>query len=313
MITVENLGYRYRRSAEAALHGLSFAVQPGEIFGFLGPSGAGKSTTQNILIKLLGSYTGRVEVGGRELSQWGRDFYEHIGVAFELPNHFSRLSALENLRYFAALYRRPTREPRELLELLELSEAADVAVAQFSKGMKMRLNLARALLHSPELLFLDEPTSGLDPRNAQRVKELIRVQQAAGTTIFLTTHNMVLAEEICDRVAFIAGGQLRAIDTPQALKLRYGAPTVRVVYQNGGRPGEGEFPLAGLGTNSAFLELLQRSDLQTIHSQEAGLDAIFVKLTGRVLEGMALRPSPSLLPRRHSPHCVARHTSAPHI
>jgi fluoroquinolone transport system ATP-binding protein len=282
MISVETLCYRYPGSAALALRDLSFTVQRGEIFGFLGPSGAGKSTTQKILIKLLSASSGRVYVAGRELSAWGRDFYEHIGVAFELPNHFSRLSAVENLRYFAALYRRPTREPRELLALLDLDDDADTPVGQFSKGMKMRLNLARALLHQPELLFLDEPTSGLDPRSAEQVKLLLRAQQAAGTTIFLTTHNMALAEELCDRVAFIAGGQLRAIDSPQAFKLRYGVPSVRVGYRCGEQV-EREFPLAGLGSNADFLALLRAHDPQTIHSQEASLDAVFLQLTGEQL------------------------------
>jgi fluoroquinolone transport system ATP-binding protein len=283
MITVEDLSFTYAGAKAPALRGLSFAIARGEIVGFLGPSGAGKSTTQNILIGLLKGYSGRASVLGRDLAAWGADYYERVGVAFELPNHFRRLSALENLAYFRALYRRPTREPREVLALVGLDDAGHTPVAQFSKGMQNRLTLARALLHRPELLFLDEPTSGLDPLNARRVKELILEQRRAGATVFLTTHNMAIAEELCDRVAFIMDGEIRLIDTPRALKLRFGAPRIAVEYAANGRPARECFPLAGLGENAAFLRLLRAGQVQTIHSQEASLDEIFVRVTGRSL------------------------------
>lgn len=142
----------------------------------------------------------------REIQVWGADYYERIGVSFELPNHFLKLTALENLRYFGALYRCPPRDPQAVLELVGLGADADTPVAQFSKGMQNRLNLARALMHEPELLFLDEPTSGLDPVNVQHVGALIRAQRDAGRTVVLTTHNMAVAKDLCDRVAFIVDG-----------------------------------------------------------------------------------------------------------
>jgi fluoroquinolone transport system ATP-binding protein len=283
MITVEDLSFTYAGASAPALRGLSFAIARGEIVGFLGPSGAGKSTTQNILIGLLKGYQGRISALGRDLKAWGADYYERVGVAFELPNHFRKLTALENLAYFRALYRRPTRDPREVLALVGLDDAGNTPVAQFSKGMQNRLTLARALLHRPELLFLDEPTSGLDPSNALRVKELILEQRREGATVFLTTHNMAIAEGLCDRVAFIMDGALQLIDTPRALKLRFGAPQVAVEYAADGQPARECFPLAGLGENTAFLRLLQAELVQTIHSQEASLDDIFVRVTGRSL------------------------------
>jgi fluoroquinolone transport system ATP-binding protein len=146
--------------------------------------------------------------------------------------------------------------------------------------MKNRLNVARALLHDPQLLFLDEPTSGLDPTNARRIKELIAAQRQAGKTIVLTTHNMAVAEELCDRVAFIVDGQIRLIDTPRALKLRHGQASVAVEYAAGAGTERARFPLAGLGDNHAFIDLL-RHGVQTIHSQEATLEEIFVRVTGR--------------------------------
>lgn len=280
MIKVEHLTFNYPHVATPALTELNFTIKSGEIFGFLGPSGAGKSTTQNILIGFRKGYQGSVQVFGREMKTWGADYYERIGVSFELPNHFLKLTALENLRYFGALYRSPPRNPRAVLEMVGLGADADTPVAQFSKGMQNRLNLARALAHEPELLFLDEPTSGLDPLNVHLVSDLIRAQRAGGHTVVLTTHNMAIAEGLCDRVAFIVDGKIRLIDTPRALRLRYGEPCVRVEY---GENQTQRFPLAGLGTNQDFLRLLRERPIQTIHSQEATLDEIFIRVTGRSL------------------------------
>lgn len=282
MIDVRDLSYTYPGAAGPALAGLSFAVAPGEIFGFLGPSGAGKSTTQKILMKLLRGYQGRVAVFGRDLAAWGADYYERVGVSFELPNHFRGLTARRNLAYFAALYRGPVRPADELLGLLDLADAADTPVEQFSKGMQTRLGIARALQHRPELLFLDEPTTGLDPVSARRVKELIRAQRDAGCSVVLTTHSMALADELCDRVALMVDGRLAQIDTPRALRLRYGSPSVRVEYLSGALQ-SAEFALAGLADNAEFQRLLREARVQTIHSREATLEDVFVAVTGRRL------------------------------
>ena len=283
MIDVNNLTFTYAKTSAPALTGLNFAVGRGEIFGFLGPSGAGKSTTQKILIGLLKGYQGHVAVFGRQLTDWGQDFYERVGVAFELPNHFRKLSALENLAYFSSLYARATRPPQELLDMVGLGQDGSMLVSQFSKGMQGRLNLARALLHDPELLFLDEPTSGQDPVNARRIKALIRAQQQAGKTIFLTTHDMTVAEELCDRVAFIMDGRIELIDAPRALKLRYGQASVRVEYCTDAHTERAEFALAGLADNTAFQNVLRAGTIQTIHSGEATLEDIFIRVTGRGL------------------------------
>jgi fluoroquinolone transport system ATP-binding protein len=284
MITVENLSFTYPKAAEPALKGLSFGIARGEIFGFLGPSGAGKSTTQKILIGLLKDYQGQVSVLGKDLKDWKADYYERIGVSFEAPNHYLKLTALENLRYFAALYGNATREPRDLLERVGLGADGDKLVSQFSKGMKNRLNVARALLHDPELLFLDEPTTGLDPVNARLIKELIEEQRSAGKTVFLTTHNMTVADELCDRVGFIVDGELRLIDAPRELKLRYGRRIVRVENKTSGRMVTWDFPLETLGDDAEFIALLRGGKVQTIHTLEATLEDIFIEVTGRRLE-----------------------------
>ena len=282
LLTVEQLSFRYPRSSNDALHELSFSIAEGEIFGFLGPSGAGKSTTQKILYKLLQGYRGEVTFAGKTLGNWGRDFYEQIGVSFELPNHYLKLTAEENLRFFAAFYRKKSAEPLEFLRKVGLEEDARKPVAAFSKGMKMRLNFARCLLHDPEMYFLDEPTTGLDPINAGRIKELIRELQQRGKTIFLTTHNMFDADQLCDRVALIHQGALCALDSPARLKLAHGQKRVLLTLEDS-KGSDHSFPLEGLGTNEEFLELIRRRPLRTIHSQEATLEEVFIKLTGSQL------------------------------
>lgn len=284
MIHVKDMAYTYAGTAVPAIRHLNFEVKKGEIFGFLGPSGAGKSTTQKVLNGLLHEYAGSVMVMDREVRHWGSDYYEHIGVSFELPNHYQKLTARENLAYFRALYSRQTMQPSDLLALVGLTNDSNLLVSQYSKGMKNRLGVARALLHQPELLFMDEPTAGLDPVNARRIKELIRAQKERGATIFLTTHDMVVADELCDRVAFLVDGQVQLIDSPRALKLQYGQAQVRVEFQQDGHLAQELFALTGLGRNGRFQELLRTDAIQTMHSQEATLDDIFIEVTGRQLQ-----------------------------
>jgi fluoroquinolone transport system ATP-binding protein len=167
--------------------------------------------------------------------------------------------------------------------MVGLEDDGDLLVAQYSKGMKNRLTVARALLNNPDVLFLDEPTSGLDPVNARKIKDIIAAQKAAGKTIFLTTHNMSVADELCDRVAFLVDGEIRTIDQPHALKLQYGQRVVRAVYRNGLGTQNEEFPLEGIGENSAFLNLLRSYPIETLHTQEATLEDIFIQVTGRRL------------------------------
>ncbi|MCB9291295.1 MAG: ABC transporter ATP-binding protein [Lewinellaceae bacterium] len=283
MISVSNLSFIYPGNSVPAVDDISFEVPEGEIFGFLGPSGAGKSTTQKVLIRLLQGFQGQVQVMGRPLKEWGKSFYNHVGVGFELPNHFGKLTAMENLKFFSSFYDRPVRGLMELLSRVGLENDADKLVNEFSKGMKMRLNFVRAIMHSPELLFFDEPTSGLDPVNARRIKDLILEQREEGKTIFLTTHVMHDAEELCGRIAFIVNGKIALIDSPRALKLEYGRRLVRVEYFTG-EAREEEFPLDGIGGNAGFLRILREENVQAIHTEEATLDEIFIKVTGTALQ-----------------------------
>ncbi|MFD2169901.1 ABC transporter ATP-binding protein [Tumebacillus lipolyticus] len=283
MIEVKDLRFAYPGREAETLNGLSFAIGKGEIFGFLGPSGAGKSTTQKILIGALTGYRGEAWALGKELRTVKRSFFEQIGVAFEFPNFYGKFTALENLKFFASLYKGEQEDPMSLLERVGLAADAHVRVSEFSKGMKMRLNFCRAFLHRPELIFLDEPTSGLDPVNSKIVKQFMLEQKAAGKTIVLNTHNMSGAEEMCDRVAFLVDGQIKLIDSPQALKIQHSQKVVRLEYREGVAICAREFELARLGQNREFLRLLEQREVLTMHSQEASLEEIFLDVTGRRL------------------------------
>lgn len=284
MIQVKNLEFTYKKSQKKAIRDLNFDIQEGEIFGFLGPNGAGKTTTQRLIIGLLRNYTGHIEVLGKERNQWGKEFYEQIGVAFDFPNLYLKLTAKENLQLIGAYYKSRTEDPDKLLDRVGLLPDRDVRVESFSKGMKMRLNFIRSIMHKPSLMFFDEPTSGLDPVNAHIIKEIILDQKSAGRTVFLTTHNMTDAEHLCDRVAFIVDGQIVVTGSPKALMIEHGKRRVKVEYQLDGKLLEKEFEMHNLAGNREFLDILETNNIKTIHSCEATLEDIFIKLTGRNLQ-----------------------------
>lgn len=293
MITVQNLIYSYPKTSTQTIKGVSFEVNEGEVFGFLGPSGAGKSTAQKILTKLLKNYGGNIFMkngnSNKELREWKNEYYNQVGVGFELPNHYSKLSALENLQFFASFYdlkkHNINQHLMQLLESVGLEKDAKKKVADFSKGMKMRLNFVRALIHNPPILFLDEPTSGLDPVNGKIIKDIILTLKKEGKTIILTTHHMNDAEQLCDRVAFMVEGQIPLIDSPKNLKEKYGKRTLKVEYsQNEKATRQNEdFKLENLGQNEDFQKLIQQNYIQSMHSQEATLEDIFIEVTGKKL------------------------------
>ena len=284
MLDVRSLVFSYPKQPSPTLKGLDFHIDEGEVFGFLGPSGSGKSTTQRLLIGLLKDYQGEISILNKDARAWGTDLYHELGVGFELPNHFSQLTGLENLKLFASLCQRKARDPMELLELVGIADAANQRVKNYSKGMAMRLNFVRALLHDPTLLFLDEPTAGLDPTNARNLKDIILKLKQSGKTVFLTTHNMHDADELCDRVAFLVEGEIKLIDTPRNLKITHGQKQVRVEYKDNDAQQRKTFDLTGLGNNQDFRNILEADSIETIHSQEATLEEIFIKTTGRSLQ-----------------------------
>jgi len=283
VVSVEDLRYTYAGAAEPALCGFDFEVRPGEVFGFLGPSGAGKSTTQTVLVGLLDDYDGSARVLGLEVAEWGGDLYDRIGVAAETPNLYHKLTGRENLELFASLHGGATRDPLDLLERVGIADAVDQRVGTYSKGMRMRLNFVRALVHDPEFVFLDEPTAGIDPTNARAVRDVVTDLADRGTSVFLTTHDMTVADELCDRVAFIVDGHLPVVGTPRELKLAHGRSAVRVEYREAGGLETRKFPLGGLADDAAFQRLLRERDLETSHTDEATLEDVFVYVTGEAL------------------------------
>jgi fluoroquinolone transport system ATP-binding protein len=283
MIAIDRLSFTYPGAPRRAVDDVSATIETGSIFGLLGPSGAGKSTIQNILIKLLPVQDGSVQFDGQDLTALGRDFFADVGVSFEHPNLFPKLTGLENLTAFAGLYDRDLRDAAALLDAVGIAEAKHKAAGDYSKGMKQRLVFARSLLHQPRFLFLDEPTSGLDPATQEVIIELIRAERDRGATILLTTHNMRVADTLCDRIGLLNDGQLAALDSPRNLKLAHGEHAVRVERrQDGALVAETLFPEQD-ADRARLAALVSAGDYETLHTAEATLNDVFIKVTGREL------------------------------
>jgi fluoroquinolone transport system ATP-binding protein len=287
-IEVRNLSFRYPSATEQTLSDISFSLPGGAVYGFLGPSGAGKSTTQMILYRMLTGYSGEVYLFGTDLTRWDTSFLRRVGIVFETPNLYVKLTGRENLAFARALRGESgagaaTGEAvsiKAAAERLGLTEALDHRVETYSKGMRMRLSFIRAVLHNPPLLFLDEPTAGLDPYWARQIKDWILELRQAGAAVFLTTHAMELADELCDTVAFLVDGRLAAQDNPARLKQRYGTPGVVVR----GRDRDGadilrEYPYQYLTTRP----LNEFDAISNISNRDVSLETVFLAVTGRAL------------------------------
>ena len=283
MIKVSNLYHSYSNDDNYAVKDVSFEIEKGEIFGFLGPSGAGKSTTQNILVGLLQLQQGQVEVAGYDVKHIKNKMFNKIGMSFEQSNVYNKMSGLENLEFYRKLFDVETKDPMDLIKLVGLEGKENIKAGKYSKGMKHRLTFARSMLNNPEMWFLDEPTTGLDPAIASEIKDIIRRENEKGATIFLTTHNMYIADELCDRVAFIVDGTIRLIDSPKALKLKYGEKLVEVEYFKDGELIKDSFSTVIKEEKNRLVEVINKYDIQTMHTKEATLEEIFIKVTGRGL------------------------------
>ena len=215
-----------------AVDGISFSVSEGEIFGLLGHNGAGKTTTIRMLTGRTRPTAGTALIAGFDVEHQLDRVKPLINLVFEEPNLYERLTGRENLRFFADLYGVPSKRVEDLLERVDLLPAADRKVKTYSSGMKQRLLIARALVNEPRLLFLDEPTRGLDPTSARELRDLVAELSRHGTTVFLTTHYMEEADELCHRVAFLSQGKIVAVDQPRELKLRFGQRTAVVLLKN---------------------------------------------------------------------------------
>ena len=263
-----------------AVDGISFEVYPGEIFGFLGHNGAGKTTTIRMLTGRTRPTGGSATISGLDVVHDRDAIKPLINLVFEDPNLYERFTGRQNLEIFADLYDVPRSRVDELLRIVGLTDADKRKVKTYSTGMKQRLLIARAIINEPRVLFLDEPTRGLDPTSARELRDLISNLSDQGTTVFLTTHYMEEADELCDRVAFLSAGRIVALDTPRELKLRYGRRTAKVLLRD---RQEIEIDLDD-PANGERLDRWMRDDaILTMHSQEGTLEDVFIALAGRKL------------------------------
>ena len=283
MISVKNLYHSYSNDEKYAVKDVSFEITEGEVFGFLGPSGAGKSTTQGILTGLLQLQKGDVTVAGYDIKHIKNEMFNKIGMSFEQSNVYSKMTGKENLEFYRKLFDVKTRNPQELLELVGLGDKGDIKAGEYSKGMKHRLTFARSMINNPTLWFLDEPTTGLDPAIASEIKSIIKEKNKEGVTIFLTTHNMFIADELCDRVGFIVDGEIKLIDSPKNLKLQYGEKFVDVEYVDGKEAKKESLSFMEKDDIGRLKEILDSYEIRTMHTKEATLEEIFIKVTGREL------------------------------
>jgi ABC-2 type transport system ATP-binding protein len=280
-VEVEDLTKHY--GAVRALDGVSLQTAPGEIFGLLGHNGAGKSTMIRILTGRAKPTSGRARVLGHDVPRDLEAIRGQINLVAETPNVYQRATARENLELFCQLYGLPKRRADEVLEQVRLSDVAGRKVKTFSTGMRQRLLLARALLNQPRVLFLDEPTRGLDPRSARELRDTVTALAGDGATIFLTTHDMNEADELCGRVAFLSAGRIVALDTPRDLKLGLngGTPEADVVLADGA---DVRLALDDPSEAARLHELIGAQRVRSIHSREPTLAEVFIALTGRSLE-----------------------------
>jgi ABC-2 type transport system ATP-binding protein len=280
-IVVENLRYRYGNLV--AVDGIDFQVARQEILGFLGPNGAGKSTTVQVITGQLRIQEGRVTILGIDIANHIKEVQAKIGICFEQPNLYEQMTALENLELFARLFNVKGFDGFTLLKQVGLGGREKDRVNNYSKGMKQRLMVARALVSRPDILFLDEPTSGLDPVSADSIRQLILKERDRGATVFLTTHDMWEADKLCDRVAFLNQGKITALDTPRNLKQQYGERSMLVEVARENKLESRTVTLDRPDTAQSVQELFAREKVVTVHSQEATLEDIFLKITGRRL------------------------------
>lgn len=263
-----------------AVNNISFSVEAGEIFGFLGHNGAGKTTTIRMLSGQLLPTSGRAQVAGCDVITEQRRLKPLIGVVSEHQNLYERMTGRENLEFAVRLYGQDVRRVDETLEQVDLLDRAKDNVRTYSNGMKQRLLIARALLHRPQIIFLDEPTRGLDPVVGREIRRLILDLSQQGVTIFLTTHYMEEADQLCGRIAFLSEGRMVALDTPNNLKVAHGHNSVKVTLENGENL---TIDLNDHDAGKQLEQLVNAGQVRTLHTAEATLEEVFIQMAGRGL------------------------------
>lgn len=263
-----------------AVDNISFTVAAGEIFGFLGHNGAGKTTSIRMLTGQLRPTSGDARVAGCNVVSEQRRLKPLIGVVSEHQNLYERMSARENLAFAARLYGTDQKRIDEALDQVGLLDRAKDNVQHYSNGMKQRLLIARSLLHRPQIVFLDEPTRGLDPIVGRDIRRLVQELSQRGITIFLTTHYMEEADQLCSRIAFISGGKIVALDTPDNLKVAHGQKSLEVTLNDGQSL---TISLDDQDAGQKVEKLITSGQVRTLHSAEATLEEVFIEMTGRRL------------------------------
>ena len=276
-------GIRFSYGDTPAVDDVSFSVAPGEILGFLGPNGAGKSTTIKLLTGQLSPESGSIAMLGMAMPEQREQIQERLGVCFEEKNLYLSMTGRENLAFFAKLFEVKDFDPEPMMERVGLATRLDDRVSEYSKGMRQRLMMARALVNQPDILLLDEPTDGLDPVSAIAIRTLIQQEADRGAAVLLTTHDMHEADTLSNRVAFINQGSILTIDTPENLKLEHGTRSVRIRTRRGDAVDEQVIPLDETGSGDRIRDAVSDEDLMTIHTEEATLEDIFVEYAGRGL------------------------------
>ncbi|MFG3434973.1 ABC transporter ATP-binding protein [Lysinibacillus fusiformis] len=275
VIDVQHLKKTFNK--ETALQDVSFTIQKGEIFGFLGPSGSGKTTTIKILTAQTEKTAGNVLLFGQPAAGMKQSQNrKRFGILTDNSGLYTRLTIEENLLLYSKLYELSVTAVKEALDFVNLYADRKKKISQLSKGMIQRVTLARAIMHKPELLFLDEPTSALDPVNTEHIYNGLRKLNAMGTTIFLTTHDMSEAEILCDRVAFLHKGKIRAIGAPSDLKQEFGTDSMTVELTDGTQ----EVIQNGAQDAQKLYQWMQANVVTRIHTNEPTLGDIFMKITG---------------------------------
>ncbi len=278
MIVADSLAKHY--GDVKAVDGISFTVARGEIFSLLGHNGAGKTTTIRMLTCRIKPTSGKAEVAGFDCVAHPGRIKPLINLVSQDQNLYERMSGRENLAFFTRLYGASATRTAELMQIVGMTEVAGRRVKTYSGGMKQRLLIARTLVNQPEVLFLDEPTAGLDPASAKEVRTLIKGLSQRGTTVFLTTHYMEEADQLSDRLAFLAHGKIVALDTPRELKLRYGQRTATVLLEN---RSENKIALDSAEDAARMAAWMRDGKVLTVHSHEGTLEDVFIALAGRAL------------------------------
>lgn len=277
-IFVENLTKNY--GPIAVVNGISFKVEQGEIFGFLGPNGAGKTTSIRMMIGEILKDHGKIEIMGLSAPEKMNKIKELIGVIPDHQNLYDRITVKQNLDFFADLNNIDRKRVDEVLEKVFLAEHQHKAAQDLSRGLRQRTLIARGLLHHPKVFFLDEPTSALDPNSALLIRDLVKELREQGTTIFLTTHYMEEADNLCDRLAIMHRGNIVACGNSRELKKNYGSDAIRIEYEENGKQKKAEFFLTNPEEKAKAACLISEKKVFKVHSQEASLEEVFLKVTG---------------------------------